>query len=98
MLNKIERQLILIMFKKKLTSFLGLLKVNKLPCIPIPKTLNGEIKYSDVSATVYASKTTATLQCNPGFVPIGAAETTCNNGGKLFRINEGSNLINTCLV
>ncbi|VDK73431.1 unnamed protein product [Litomosoides sigmodontis] len=58
----------------------SLLNVNELPCIPIPKTLNGDVRYSDISATVYASKTTATLQCNRGFVPVGAEKTVCNNG------------------
>ncbi|CAG9530079.1 unnamed protein product [Cercopithifilaria johnstoni] len=58
----------------------SLLKVEELPCAPIPKQLNGDVTYSDITATVYASRTTANLICNLGFVPVGPVETTCKNG------------------
>uniref|UniRef100_A0A915PX47 Sushi domain-containing protein n=1 Tax=Setaria digitata TaxID=48799 RepID=A0A915PX47_9BILA len=49
----------------------GLLQLKELPCIPITKPSNGDITYSDTTATVYPSQTTATLACNFGFTPIG---------------------------
>uniref|UniRef100_A0A1I7VSH6 Sushi, von Willebrand factor type A, EGF and pentraxin domain-containing protein 1 n=1 Tax=Loa loa TaxID=7209 RepID=A0A1I7VSH6_LOALO len=56
------------------------LKIGQLPCIPIPKPLNGNLTYSDITAALYASKTTATLVCKLGFVPVGPVDTICMNG------------------
>lgn len=80
-----EFKIYLLQFLSKKT-FLGLLKVKELPCIPIPKPPNGDITYSDSSSNVYASSTTASLACNLGFVPVGPMETTCKNGRKLIEI------------
>ncbi|KAL3997803.1 Sushi domain (SCR repeat) family protein [Acanthocheilonema viteae] len=58
----------------------SLLKMKELPCVAIPKPPNGDVIYSDITATVYASRTTANLACDFGFIPIGPVETTCKNG------------------
>ncbi|VDO62660.1 unnamed protein product [Onchocerca flexuosa] len=57
-----------------------MLKFKELPCIPISKPPNGDVIYSDITSNIYASKTTANLLCNLGFIPIGPVETTCKNG------------------
>ncbi|EJW71757.1 hypothetical protein WUBG_17336 [Wuchereria bancrofti] len=59
-----------------------LLEIRELPCIPLPKPTNGDLKYlntkySNSIVPIYTSKTVANLACNLGFVPVGPIETTC---------------------
>uniref|UniRef100_A0AAF5Q335 Sushi domain-containing protein n=2 Tax=Wuchereria bancrofti TaxID=6293 RepID=A0AAF5Q335_WUCBA len=63
----------------------NLLEIRELPCIPLPKPTNGDLKYlntkySNSIVPIYTSKTVANLACNLGFVPVGPIETTCING------------------